>query len=320
MRDRDGGGSHYWEDAASFTSDPDRRLSPASRPSSTVRDLRSMSARNMSQQSLDSGRYSFSRASTAFSDAGEGPDYLNPSSPAPTVDTTATYWSPFQAALSPSSTTSRAHSPTTSMTNLSSTLSHPNHHHLPSHSHQSMGRPGTSASSNETVYQQRLSEEKTRFFSDLRRTLTSLLLSDLGNLVFARGSETDAWFETTGQDCIRRREARERDARHAAAKEKRKTKGSPMTNQQQQRIVEKKRSFGDLRGATTAANNAEQTAAAGNDKNNSEPTGKSYCPTLRPASETTARQQRATRRRPRPCRLARRPLPSSPSSSRTSAS
>jgi hypothetical protein len=241
-RDRD----HLWgaDDAASIISDPERRYATGSRPNSIVRDLRAMSALNSSQQSIDS-RYSFSRASTALSDHLDGPDYFGVSSPVHTIDSSTTFWSPFQSAVSPSSVTSRAHSPTTSLTNLSSTFSHPHHQHLPSHSHQSTGRPGTSASSNETVSQQRLSEEKSRFLSDLRQSLTSLLLSDLGNLVFARGSETDGWFEGLGQQCIDRRESLERRARRAATKKDKTQK----TSMGKPRVIEKKKSFGNLRGA-----------------------------------------------------------------------
>ena len=36
--------------------------------------------------------------------------------------------------------------------------------------------------------------EKTAFLDELRQTLTSLLLSDLGSPVWSCGSETDAWF------------------------------------------------------------------------------------------------------------------------------
>jgi hypothetical protein len=43
----------------------------------------------------------------------------------------------------------------------------------------------------------RLSGAKIRFLDDLRQTLTSLLLSDLGSPVWSMGSETDAWFSTT---------------------------------------------------------------------------------------------------------------------------
>jgi hypothetical protein len=239
-RDKD----HFWggggDDASSVVSDPERRYGTNSRPNSIMRDLRSMTAHNSSQQSFDSGRFSFSRASTALSDIVDGQDYFGHSSPIHTIDSTTTYWSPFQSAISPSSATSRAQSPTTSLTNLSSSFSSPHHHHsLHSFSNMSTGRPGTSASSNETIFQQRLSEEKSLFLGNLRQTLTSLLLSDLGTLVFAKGSETDGWFDVLGQDCINRRIAAERRNRRPKA---------PKT-----RVIEKKKSFGNLRGAGESA-------------------------------------------------------------------
>src|SRR3569833_50303 len=96
-RDRDG--SQFKNDTASVASDLDQHNTP-SRPSTTKRDQRAMSARNISQQSFDSGRFSFSRASSpALSEVGDGQDYFSPSSPVPTIDTTTTYWSPYQAAL-----------------------------------------------------------------------------------------------------------------------------------------------------------------------------------------------------------------------------
>ncbi|KAH8890122.1 hypothetical protein GQ53DRAFT_782616 [Thozetella sp. PMI_491] len=238
--------THNWEDSASVISDSERRYgSSAGRAPSITRDLRAISTQNLSQASFDSGRFSFSRASTVLSDAGhDGPDYFGVSSPVHTIDPTMTYWSPFtHGPVSPSVSTSRAHSPTTSMTSLSGTL-YPQHNPLPSHSQHS-GRPGTSTSSNETVLRQRLTEEKTRFLSELKQTLTSLLLSDLGNLVFARGSETDAWFADLGQECIDRKEEIQRRERQAALASRKVTaKSSPKP----QRVIEKKRSFGDLRG------------------------------------------------------------------------
>lgn len=234
-RDRE---SHGWDDAASsVTSDPERRFGSMGRPPITIpRDMRNMSAHNVSQLSFDSGRFSFSRASTVLSDITDSQDYFGVSSPVHTIDSSTTFWSPFQAAIAPSSAASRAQSPTTSVTNLSAVFSQPNHQHLPSQSHHSAGRPGTSASSNETVYQQRISEEKARFLTELRQTLTSLLLSDLGNLVFARGSETDGWFEGLGQECIDRREA----LRRRAPKPARKSSKAPL----KQRAMEKRRSLG----------------------------------------------------------------------------
>ncbi|KAL0780224.1 hypothetical protein CaCOL14_004708 [Colletotrichum acutatum] len=252
-RDRD----HAFDDTASVMSDPDRRFMSTGRPSS-VRDLRAMSAHNSSQQSFDSGSYRFSRASTALSDIIDGQDYFGVSSPVHTIDSSSTFWSPFQSAISPSSTTSRAQSPTTSMTNLSSMFQSP-HSHLGSHASHSTGRPGTSASSNETIHQQRLSEEKSRFLNELRQTLVSLLLSDLGTLVFSRGSETDDWFSSLGQECIDRRDSLDRRARRSAKSGKLSLRP---------RVIEKKKSFGNLRGAGETDKNSETTetaSAPGND-------------------------------------------------------
>ncbi|KAL1894079.1 hypothetical protein Cpir12675_003863 [Ceratocystis pirilliformis] len=53
------------------------------------------------------------------------------------------------------------------------------------------------------------SMEKLQFLEQLRETLIGLLLSDLGNLVYSRGSETDDWFADIGQQCIERIQAKE---------------------------------------------------------------------------------------------------------------
>ncbi|KAK4247073.1 hypothetical protein C7999DRAFT_41591 [Corynascus novoguineensis] len=248
-KDRDNQ-SVSWDDSISVISDPDRRFMSVSRPGSiNSRDLRAMSGNNMSQMSFESGRFSFSRASTAMSEVLDGSEYFGASSPVHQIDPSATFWSPFQHRATSPGATSRAHSPTTSLTNLSGSFHPPHHQTLPSQA-QSTARSGTSVSSNETVYQQRQSEEKSRFLAELRQTLTSLLLSDLGNLVFARGSETDAWFESLGQECIDRREAIQRRARKAQARDKRKSAKSGL----KQRFLEQNRSFGDLRG--TSGNDA----------------------------------------------------------------
>ena len=134
-------------------------------------------------------------------------DYFGMASPVLTIDSATTFWSPFQ---------TRAQSPTTSIS--------------------SFHRPSTSSSTNETVMmkEERASLAKQRFLMDLKQTLTSLLISDLGTLVFSRGSETDSWFSgDLGQDCMERRDQAERKARR---KSKRRT-------------LEKKKSFRDLRGA-----------------------------------------------------------------------
>ncbi|KAL2017357.1 hypothetical protein VTK56DRAFT_2280 [Thermocarpiscus australiensis] len=243
-RDRDRDNQSIWDDSVSVISDPERRFVSASRPPSLNRDSGGISGQNASQMSFDSSRFSFSRASTVMSDTLDGQEYFGASSPVHHIDPNATFWSPFQHRATSPSAASRAQSPTTSLTNLSGSFHPPHHQQLMSPSqHSSTGRPDTSTSSNETVYQQRVSDEKARFLSELKQTLTSLLLSDLGNLVFARGSETDAWFEGLGQECIDRREAIQRRARKAVAREKRKSARSGL----KQRLLDKNRSVGDLR-------------------------------------------------------------------------
>jgi hypothetical protein len=168
-------------------------------------NLRSMSVRNGSQQSFDSGRYSMSRLSTA-GDLMDSQDYFGMASPVLTIDSATTFWSPFQ---------TRVQSPTTSI---------------------SSHRPGTASSTSETVMmkEEQVTLTRQRFLDDLKQTLTSLLISDLGTLVFARGSETDSWFSgSLGQDCMERKERVDRKARR---KSKRRT-------------LEKKKSFRDLRSA-----------------------------------------------------------------------
>lgn len=231
------------DDASSVISEPERRFTPASSRAGSLaaRDLRSMTALNASAASLDSTRYGFSRGSTVLSDHMDSGDYFGHASPVHTIDSASTYWSPFQSGMSASSTTSRAHSPTTSITNFSGSM----HHHT-SHGYV---RPGTAISAHDTAQQQpqnRILEEKTKFLNELRQTLTSLLLSDLGNLVFSRGSEADGWFEDLGQDCIDRRDAAERKAKNRRSR---------------LRVIEKKKSFGNLRDANNAADAAASSAA-----------------------------------------------------------
>ncbi|KAH7145949.1 hypothetical protein B0J13DRAFT_666678 [Dactylonectria estremocensis] len=238
---------HSWagdDSSASVISEQDRRFaSSTSRPSSFARDLRNLSLHNPSQNSLDSVRQSLPRATSALSDILDGQEYFDRASPAHMSDSMSTFWSPFQPVMTPSSGASRAYSPTTSLTNVSTTFSHPPYHaHTPSTASYSTGRPGTAASSNETVFQQRGDDEKTRFLADLKQSLTSLLLSDLGNQVFSRGSETDAWFGKLGQQCIDRKDALDRRAKRRSEIKEKRSSGRP-------RVIEKKKSFGNLRGA-----------------------------------------------------------------------
>ena len=238
------------DDATSFTSDSERRFASSSgRPGSLNRDLRNTSLHNTSQHSLE--RH-MPRASAPLSDILDGHEYFDRSSPINNMDSAGTFWTPFQPAMSPGSGGSRAYSPTTSLTNLSTTFSGPPHHaQLPSSSSFSTGRPGTSASSNETIFQHRADDEKTRFLNELKQSLTSLLLSDLGSQVLAKGSETDAWFEKIGQQCIERKDALDRRARRRSEK-KEKEKEKQARSSTRPRVIEKKKSFGNLRSAGDA--------------------------------------------------------------------
>jgi hypothetical protein len=196
-RGRDRESNYGGDDAMSVISSEYNRRWPTSpnRPSSV---LRNMSMNNRSQVSIDSGRHSLSRASTAAYDMSDSRDYYAQSSPS--IDSATTFYSPFNSTMSSSSSaTSRAVSPTGSRAHVSGLFAHPYQHSLPSTA--SLTQPDTIASS-ETVQQQRLSEEKQRFLSDLRQTLLSLLLSDLGNFLYAYGSETDVWFNELGQECL----------------------------------------------------------------------------------------------------------------------
>jgi hypothetical protein len=227
------------------------------------RDLRSMSMRNGSQQSFDSGRFSMSRISTTDFDT---QDYFTMASPVLSIDSSATFWSPFQ---------TRSQSPSTSFT-----------------SH----RPGTSSSSmNETVMlrEERAIQARQCFLSDLKQTITSLLVSDLGTLVFAQGSETDSWFSgSLGQDCMDRREQAERKAARRRSKSKKRT-------------LEKTRSFRDLRGAQNAdlpdrianyVEKPEKGALSGTRTSPEHSTGASEVPSTTGSSSTNDAITSATRR------------------------
>ncbi|KAL6154709.1 hypothetical protein ACJBU6_06336 [Exserohilum turcicum] len=123
----------------------------------------------------------------------DSPDYFGASSPVLSIDPMATFWSPFQ---------TQAQSPT----NATSI------------------RPRTASSSKGTVMLKQsatVNEDKRRFMLDLKQTLTGLLLSDLGTMVFANGSETDSWFGgDLLDDCIERRDEEERKRRNKLAKKK----------------------------------------------------------------------------------------------------
>lgn len=155
----------------------------AQRPSHS--SLRSVANRNGSQHSLDQSPWARSPI--------DSHDYFGGSSPILSIDSVATFWSPFHTqAQSPSSATSI--------------------------------RPRTASSSKGTVMLKQsatVNDDKRRFMLDLKQTLTGLLLSDLGAMVFASGSETDSWF--TGdllEDCIQRKDEEERKRKKQLAKKK----------------------------------------------------------------------------------------------------
>lgn len=168
-------------------------------------------------------------------------EYFEKVSPMHSMDY-STFWSPFQSTNSPGQM-SRAYSPASSVTNLSSTLYNTTQPWvLPQPMGRLSGRPGTAMSSAETINQRRSDNRMTKFLAELKRSLTSLLLSDLGTQVFSRGSETDAWFRGLGQECIDRKDALDR-----RAKQRRKERGT--RSSARPRVIEKKKSFGNLRGA-----------------------------------------------------------------------
>lgn len=160
-----------------------RNLDFAQRPSQS--SLRSVANRNVSGQSFDQSPWGTSPI--------ESPDYFSGASPVLAIDSATTFWSPFQ---------TQAQSPTSAASI----------------------RPRTASSSKGTVMLKQsasVNEEKRRFLLDLKQTLTGLLLSDLGTMVFANGSETDSWFGgEILEDCIQRRDEEERKRKKQLAKKK----------------------------------------------------------------------------------------------------
>ncbi|KAI9890346.1 MAG: hypothetical protein M1814_004256 [Vezdaea aestivalis] len=183
-----------------------------SRPSS--QGLRTISTMNVSQQSFESGQWSTSRSNGRF-DPIDASRRLS-------IDTSQTFWSPFQ-------------SPMPSHTTL---------------------RPRTASTSNDTVMLQRsdsVNKEKRIFLAELKQTLTGLLLSDLGALIFNQGSETDNWFSgELGDECFQRIDETEEAERR------------------RKRAIAKKRSIRNLR-----AGRCDQTHSAGENSSSSDATARS---------------------------------------------
>ena len=230
------------DEAASISTEGDRRATHASsRTHPHVRDSRGIPV-TPGPYLVEPGRINFTRP-TSLSDVVDSPEYWDKSSPVYTNDSFSTFWSPFQGN---GISISRNQSPTTSLTNLSTTFSGSLHHGPAPSSSSVSTRPGTSASSNDTVYQQRAEDKKTRFLSGLRKTLVGLLLSDWGTSLLSQGSETDVWFRDLGQQCIERKDAMERRSHR---KEEKKDKDGHSRNSTRLRVIEKKKSFSNLRSA-----------------------------------------------------------------------
>ncbi|KAF2095819.1 hypothetical protein NA57DRAFT_78597 [Rhizodiscina lignyota] len=166
-----------------------RALDFAARPSMT--NLRSVAARNPSQQSFESGKWSSGKPTDLL----DSQDYFGTLSPVLAIDSSVTFWSPYQG-QTPTQSLSAVTSPTM--------------------------RPRTSSSARSSVIippANKNSDDKKRFLLDLKQTLTGLLLSDLGNVVFNNGCETDAWFSgELGQECMSRKEADDRRRKRIARK------------------------------------------------------------------------------------------------------
>ncbi|KAF2125472.1 hypothetical protein P153DRAFT_113892 [Dothidotthia symphoricarpi CBS 119687] len=138
-------------------------------------------------------------------------DLFGGTSPVLTIDSATTFWSPFQPQVqSPMSATSI--------------------------------RPRTASSSKGTVMLKQsasVNEDKRRFLLDLKQTLTGLLLSDLGTMLFSSGSETDSWFGgDLLEDCIERRDEEERKRKKQMAKKKSMKDMRRMTHSDQRNPLE----------------------------------------------------------------------------------
>ncbi|KAI9874034.1 MAG: hypothetical protein M1830_010266 [Pleopsidium flavum] len=140
-------------------------------------EIYAVSGRNTSQQSFQSARWNTSRDSNA-THRGDFQDYLGSGSPILTIDSSATFWSPYE---------TQGRRPESS----------------------SRSRPATAPSMNETRMSENAdntSRKRLTFLSDLKQKLTNLILSDLGTTLWSRGSETDAWFSgDLGEECMHKK-------------------------------------------------------------------------------------------------------------------
>ncbi|KAG9199989.1 hypothetical protein G6514_007692 [Epicoccum nigrum] len=208
-----------------------RNLDFAQRPSHS--SLRSAANRNISG-SFDQSPWGTSPI--------ESHDYFGGTSPIMAIDSATTFWSPFQ---------TQAQSPTSAASI----------------------RPRTASSSKGTVMLKQsasVNEEKRRFLLDLKQTLTGLLLSDLGTMVFASGSETDSWFSgDILEDCIQRRDEEERARKRQLAKKK------SMKSVRKQAIVDQRSdTLGKIERGQTPGSDAHHSAGE-HSSNSSDATSRS---------------------------------------------
>lgn len=223
------------DDASSVISETESKYNAGSRLQRPVsRDVRSSHGAGATQGGTDANRHI--RSATPLSSILNAQRSFDRTSPVHAADSICTFWSPFHSNLSQSSMRG---SPMSSVTNLSRPLS------MESHSGTSTSRPGTAASSSETLGVHHAGDDKSKFLYELKQSLTGLLLSDLGTLVVAKGSETDIWFQGLGQECISRKEALEQHAQRKSALKDNMTASQPT----KPRTLGKKKSFDNLRGA-----------------------------------------------------------------------
>jgi hypothetical protein len=137
-------------------------------------ELRSMSSRNASHHSFDSSNWSNAPESNWTTSGGY---YLSLATQALNIDTQSTFWSPF---------------PSQSTTSPSGSI----------HSHSPLS-PSRYADDGLLGDHQDLDAAKDAFLRDVKESLIGLLLSDLGSLLWYRGSETDSWFSgELGDQCL----------------------------------------------------------------------------------------------------------------------
>jgi hypothetical protein len=189
-------------------------------------------ANHSSQQSVRSDWSGGTKGAVNIMDA---QDYFGNSSPALEIDSTVTFWSPFGTSASQEDGHKKANR------RLSATADKPITQKSPA----------------------ALTDEKRRFLLDLKRTLTGLLLSDLGVMVFNSGSETDGWFsEEFVDECIKRKEADERRRKLRLARKK-STRGLKASREQQKNSPVTQASNGSQRSSPTINNTQPDDSTTG---------------------------------------------------------